>query len=170
MFGITHALIGASFAKAAGLNTASLVAAGVGGLVPDLDHPGSFLYQRVAPLFITATALGLLGWRGLATKDLWVLLPGAVLLILPLLGHRGITHSLLGLALSSAGVFLVFRPYALGFSLGYFLHLVADAFTPSGVPFFWPYPQRYGVPLSYAASKVLELVALGTAILIYLRP
>ena len=52
--------------------------------------------------------------------------------------HRGITHSFLFLIFLTL-VFLYFVPIiALGFFLGYGLHLFADSFTPDGITPFHP--------------------------------
>ena len=70
-----------------------------------------------------------------------------------LFGHRGMTHSLvavgmvaglLGLVTHSgvlAGVSWIVAPL----SVGYLSHLLGDAFTPGGVPLFWPKPKTYSL-------------------------
>ena len=64
-------------------------------------------------------------------------------------GHRGITHSLLGLAiaaaLSSPLAFFAF-PYWLAFLFGYFSHLFLDMATLEGIPLFWPKMARCVFP------------------------
>jgi len=60
-------------------------------------------------------------------------------------GHRGITHSLVGLTLASLVAlpfsFLIspfsFTPWS-AFLIGYASHLVADSMNKYGVPLFWP--------------------------------
>ncbi len=83
-------------------------------------------------------------------------------------GHRGFTHSLLGVLL--LGLFLATLALSLplllalcGITLqpalladgrialeailtGWVLHIVADSITRGGVPLFWPSPVRYGFP------------------------
>ena len=59
-------------------------------------------------------------------------------------GHRGITHSLVGLLLAAtlAASFVLFRvlswPSWSAFVIGYLSHLLADSMNKSGVPLFWP--------------------------------
>ena len=83
-------------------------------------------------------------------------------------GHRGFTHSLLGVVLLGLlfATFVVSLPIVCrmgGISLqpvlfvevriafeafitGWILHIVADSITRGGVPLFWPSPTRYGFP------------------------
>jgi membrane-bound metal-dependent hydrolase YbcI (DUF457 family) len=58
--------------------------------------------------------------------------------------HRGITHSLLFLAILSLG-FWYFLPLGFeGFVLGYGSHLFLDLLTIKGIPLFWPITQKFG--------------------------
>jgi len=52
--------------------------------------------------------------------------------------HRGITHSFSFLILVTIFLALFFPVIALGFFLGYGLHLFADSFTPEGIKPFYP--------------------------------
>ena len=63
------------------------------------------------------------------------------------LGHRGMMHSLLALLILAIffglPLWLFLDPLAgVGLVLGYFSHLVLDACTRSGIPFYWPEPNR----------------------------
>ena len=74
------------------------------------------------------------------------------------LGHRGLSHSLLGLALFGYIVerFLTFihpitphidsRTVWLAFMIGMISHLVMDSFTKEGVAWFLPVPIQFGIP------------------------
>lgn len=53
--------------------------------------------------------------------------------------HRGITHSFVFLILITVGILLFSNAVALGFFLGYGLHLFADSFTPDGIKPFYPF-------------------------------
>ncbi|SFM94269.1 inner membrane protein [Izhakiella capsodis] len=96
-------------------------------LLPDIDHPKSFLGQRLS----------------------WISRPVA-----RLFGHRGFTHSLLAIC---AGVVLLqlhlpkngwIPADALqGMVLGYLSHIAADMLTPAGVPLLWPCRWRFRLPL-----------------------
>ena len=52
--------------------------------------------------------------------------------------HRGITHSFLFLIFLTLILLWIFPKAALGFFLGYSLHLFADSFTPEGITPFHP--------------------------------
>lgn len=53
--------------------------------------------------------------------------------------HRGITHSFVFLILITFGILLFSNVIALGFFLGYGLHLFADSFTKDGIKPFYPF-------------------------------
>ncbi len=83
------------------------------GALPDLDHENSKLGRRIKPL----------SW-----------------LLNTFLGHRGIVHSIFPIILA----YLFFAYYldlvwvGVAFSVGYFSHLVGDAFTYGGIAFLHP--------------------------------
>ena len=58
------------------------------------------------------------------------------------LKHRGITHSFTFLFLITLFLVLFFPIVALGFFVGYALHLFADSFTIEGIQFFYPLRKR----------------------------
>lgn len=45
-------------------------------------------------------------------------------------------------------------------ALGAFIHLLGDALTPEGVPFFWPFRGRFSMPLISTTGNVMERVIL----------
>lgn len=53
--------------------------------------------------------------------------------------HRGIAHSFIFLILITLGMVFIFPAVALGFFLGYGLHLFADSFTKNGITPFYPF-------------------------------
>ncbi|MEK6919206.1 MAG: metal-dependent hydrolase [Nanoarchaeota archaeon] len=55
-----------------------------------------------------------------------------------LVNHRGLIHSLTLAFILSLLLSLIFPSAALGFFLGYSIHLLADSFTIEGVSPFWP--------------------------------
>ncbi len=87
----------------------------VGALLPDIDHANSYISKRV-PIIPELLSL--------YTK------------------HRGFTHSLLGmivvltLVVAASLFFHVQALVALGFGIGYVLHIAADALTVSGIKNF----------------------------------
>ena len=92
-------------------------------LLPDFDHP-----DAMGPRY--------LGWPGRALA--W--------LIGSLFEHRGLTHSVLGVGVLSAG--MAFIPHLPAFCywaviLGCVTHILGDMATVSGVPLFWPLDRRF---------------------------
>lgn len=107
-----------------------LIAGGwVGGLMPDIDHPNSTMGRR-----------------------LWFLSRP----INKIFGHRGFTHTILGLILSTLGIFLLsflvppaqtyiselITMFAIGYGLGYANHLFLDSLNPTGTPLFFPFTSK----------------------------
>ncbi|HGJ5856521.1 metal-dependent hydrolase [Arsenophonus nasoniae] len=98
-------------------------------LLPDIDHPKSFLGQRLK----------------------WLSMP-----IAKVFGHRGITHSFLAIVgcsifLSSDLLSRIIIPIPVDFVhamvVGYISHVVADMLTPAGIPLLWPYRRRFCMPI-----------------------
>lgn len=119
-------------------------------LLPDIDHPRSFLGQRLR----------------------WLSYP-----IARAFGHRGFTHSLLavvgGVALFNLQVpaeWVVPADVFQGLVLGYLSHIVADMLTPAGVPLLWPCRWRFCLPLLRSQNgnqmeRMLCLVLVGYAMI-----
>lgn len=102
-------------------------------LLPDIDHPKSFLGQRLK----------------------WISKP-----IARAFGHRGFTHSLLAVFALLATFYLKvpeswFIPAdALqGMVLGYLSHILADMLTPAGVPLLWPCRWRFRLPIWFPKGQ-----------------
>lgn len=126
----------------------------ISGLAPDLDTPKSSIGKKLP--FI-AHPLGML------------------------LGHRGLTHSLLAAALCLFGIIWgigqqqaepLYHLILLPFLVGYVSHLIGDMMNPSGVPLLWPYQQRYTFPLicwSYKSpiEYIFTWLCLGGAIYLW---
>lgn len=98
-------------------------ALGIGSLLPDIDHPSSFLGKRNKIA------------SGITNKTL---------------GHRGGTHSLLGAVivfvlgtviqfhyLSASGQNVTFW-----LLIGYLMHLIEDSFSKEGIHWLWPYKRN----------------------------
>jgi inner membrane protein len=113
----------------------------VGSIVPDLDHPTSFISKKI---------------KILKPLDLFV-------------GHRGIFHSIFGMAFIALVVFIVLIYFKLplffllAISLGYFLHLFADSFTPAGIKWFW---KSFHIRGPIRTSGIMEHVLLIALILL----
>lgn len=120
-----------------------VVAAALGCLLPDIDHPSSYIGRRILPVS---------------------------LLIGGIFGHRGITHSLLAVGVMSA--FLVAASMGkanqviFALALGYLSHLLADWMTNSGVPLMWPRATKYKSPVTVETGSIGEYVIGGCALLL----
>ncbi len=137
----SHVVVGASawagLALAAGLAPAepqALAAAALGALLPDIDHPRSWAGRRLRAISVPLSLL---------------------------VGHRGVTHSLLAVAGALAVLALLGTGFATApVAVGYLSHLAADALTPSGVPLLWPSRRRFSLNLVETGSTAeIGLVA-----------
>ena len=118
----------------------------VGALLPDIDHPKSWLGRRIPFLSLPIAAV---------------------------FGHRGITHSLLALlgvawalryALAQWSLGAGWGLAAVGVGVGYLSHLLGDFATHGGVPWLWPLKRRFSLPLTFQTGGVFErllFIALG---------
>lgn len=152
----SHLMLGAVTAAVAvrcdwmALDSLAVPACILGSLLPDMDHPRSYIGKRLQPL------------SGMIAK---------------IFGHRGITHSLFIIILGAWFLldYLKSPPHwVTGLALGYLSHLLADFFTPAGVPLLWPLKRKFCSPITVTTGSRQEtwLVALifwGTmAALLYL--
>lgn len=115
------------------LQAAPLVAAALGSLAPDIDDPKSWLGRR---LFFVSAPLA------------------------AVVGHRGITHSLIAAAAATAGLAYYFQagftaPWAAAFLLGYLSHLFAD-WNTGGIPLLWPSIRRFRAPWAFQTGGLIE--------------
>lgn len=105
----------------------SVPAAAFGALLTDIDHPKSTLISK-PPVFNL------------------ILIPISQA-ISKIFGHRGITHSLIGillilgyaLYLNSEKGNIALKPYIFVIISGYLSHIISDALTFDGVPLFYPF-------------------------------
>jgi inner membrane protein len=116
-----------------------LLLAVAGSLLPDVDHPKSWVGRRTRPVST---------------------------MIARVLGHRGITHSALAVALLV--VLLLHAGYRRGavdaLAVGYLSHLGADMLTPRGLRLAWPHRRIWALPICRTGSAaepaiVVALVA-----------
>jgi inner membrane protein len=124
----THTTFGLVFTIAAGtvlgiaLTPAVVAWVLLGALLPDIDTPTSLIGRCCRPLA---------GWLERRV------------------GHRTLTHSLLGLALATLPTLplaWVDWHWPFAFTLGYLSHLLVDAVNPPGVPLLYPSPVRAVFP------------------------
>src|ERR1700728_1161196 len=113
-----------------------------GSLLPDIDHPKSWVGRRTRPI---STAIA-------ATFS-----------------HRGVTHSAIA-AIGLATLLLHAGYRRAGISalvIGYLSHLAADMLTPQGLRLAWPARRTWGLPLCRTDSPmepiIVTTMAAGTA-------
>jgi inner membrane protein len=107
-----------------------------GSLLPDLDHPKSWIGRRTRPLSTIVAAI---------------------------LGHRGITHSALaGVGLAALLLHVGTRQgQVAAVVVGYLSHLAADMLTPRGLRLAWPLRGSWGVKLCRTGSPAEGLIVLS---------
>lgn len=113
-----------------------LALAGIGSLLPDIDHPQSWVGLRLRMISRPLAAM---------------------------IGHRGITHSLLaGIA---CGFLLrwngVSRMAVDAVVVGYLSHLAADLLTSGGLRLMWPSRARFAIPLCKTGSLTELIIVVG---------
>lgn len=107
----------------------------LGSVLPDIDETKSWIGRRS---------------RGLA---FWVKL---------IFGHRGLTHSGLILALCLYLLFTLHQPFFAALCFGAASHIIADLFSKSGIPLFYPLEKkRTSIPLYKTGSFVEHIIFFG---------
>ena len=106
-----------------------------GSLLPDIDHPASWVGRRSRPL---STAIS------------------------RVFGHRGVTHSVLAAVafmalLNQRGYSSIIVSAA---SVGYLSHLAADMLSPAGLRLAWPLRRTWAVPV-YKTGSMSEGIVVG---------
>ena len=106
-----------------------------GSLLPDADHPGSWVGRRLRPMSGVLARLG---------------------------GHRGATHSLLAVAgcvaLLRSGAMPIW--FVAPLVVGYLSHLAADLLTRGGLRLAWPAPGVVAVPLCRTGGAMEPVVVM----------
>ncbi len=109
-----------------------------GALLPDIDHPQSWIGWRTRPL---STAIA------------------------KILGHRGVTHS--ALAVLGLWVLVQHagdrRDEVLALAIGYASHLAADLLTPRGLRLAWPMKRSCSLPLCRTGSPAEPAIVVALA-------
>lgn len=175
--GIASALIITHPTTVPGVMT-SMIGGAIGGWIvdvdcKDMDPDREKVYDTIIDgLFIGAMiVLDFLIGNGVCSYILnnWgvgVWGPFLGFIILMLIGyntkHRTFTHSILGMLLFSAMVYMFCRPAAVAFAIGYASHLMADFFNKKGIQILFPLKWRPCLKLCASndkANKVLFWVA-----------
>ncbi|WP_124726962.1 metal-dependent hydrolase [Staphylospora marina] len=134
-----------------GMMALTIVTASVASLLPDIDEDGSLINNFLFPSLnrkFRSFALASLGVVAillyfLKSLPLWVLLAGVFAAGVAYVPHRSVTHSLLATAYVTWTVYLISPSLAKAAAVGYLSHLLADALTRAGVPFFWPWMKKF---------------------------
>ena len=99
-----------------------------GSLLPDIDHPKSWVGRRTRPV---STALALmLGHRGVTHSAIAVIRPGGAAVAAPGIGWSGVSALI----------------------VGYLSHLAADMLTPQGLRLAWPLRGTWALPICRTGS------------------
>lgn len=118
------------------LDPTYLALAVAGSLLPDIDHPHSWIGRRTRPVS-TAIARAL--------------------------GHRGLTHS--AVAVVGLVVLLLHAGLRQGpvsaLAVGYLSHLAADMLTPRGLRLAWPLQRSWGLPLCRTGSPMETIIVIA---------
>lgn len=156
----THAIFGVAAltgtALLAGTEPSIYVypAAVVAAWLPDVDNPRSRLGNGLSRFKNPVL--------NLVTRPLSWALRITSFLLLRTVGHRTLTHSLLGLAIFTLPVWLLFGDYTgLFYALvaGYASHIVADGLNTRGVPLLWPLGGTFRfLPGGFKSGGLVELL------------
>jgi inner membrane protein len=127
--------------------------------LPDMDNPRSTLGNGLSRLENPALNL-------ISRPVSWALRATSFTLVRTV-GHRTLTHSLLGIAVFALPVWLLlggFPNLSLALVAGYASHVLADALNIRGVPLLWPLGRPFRLlPRGIRSGGVAEfVVALGT--------
>jgi inner membrane protein len=121
------------------LDAVALVLAIGGSLLPDIDHPHSWVGRRVRVVSRPLAAM---------------------------IGHRGFTHSILAVVVCAC--LLRWQGFSRGIAapivVGYLSHLGADFFTSSGLRLAWPLRRRFAIPLCKTGSPAESMIVMVVAI------
>ncbi|NHN30586.1 metal-dependent hydrolase [Paenibacillus agricola] len=106
--------------------------------------------QRLFRQLVMAALGGLLLYMG-AEGGPWFAVIGALLMVCSVLPHRGLTHSIYGIAIWGGLLYAASSqlnmPLYIAGATSYSLHLLCDAFTKHGVQLFPPLKWKLRIPL-----------------------
>jgi inner membrane protein len=147
-----------------------IIATAIASILPDIDHPKGAINQKILLInngmfkvitYVLFAALIML--YGPKYFDITVIYYTAPLfLVIAFSRHRGITHSLVGLAF--VAMFSIFIKHKYGidlvmaFVLGVGSHIFLDMFNPEGVELFWPCRKNYRFPVHFSTGGKIEAI------------
>jgi inner membrane protein len=106
-----------------------------GSLLPDIDHPQSWVGRRARP--VSSVIAAVLGHRGITHSAV------AVVVLIALLAHAGSRRG----AVSALAI-------------GYLSHLAADMLTPRGLRLAWPLRRTWGLPICRTGSPTETVIVI----------
>mgnify|MGYP001463702694 CR=1 FL=1 len=116
--------------------------------------------QWARKLIMSGIGIGLLVYGEIL--DPWHNIAGALLLFIPFLPHRGLTHSIYGVVIWAGILYYASLSYHPGIwmagTLSYALHLLCDAFTDRGVRLLPPLGWKLKIPLMKTGRRSGEIV------------
>lgn len=183
----THITVGTTLTSIVALSAgvkitpAFILAAAFGSIMPDMDHPGGAINNKILlvknNLFksITYVALAIaLVYYGPKYFDRYIFFYIApALIVIAFSHHRGITHSLLGLAGIWLILSLIKHRYEVNIIfpcvVGMGTHILLDMFNPEGVELLAPYKKNFRFPITITTGSIWEtlLFCCFTVCLIY---
>ncbi len=138
--GLASWIVAAPLLHLSALDPVELGLAVAGALLPDIDHPQSWVGRRSRPVST---------------------------LVSRVLGHRGVTHS--ALAVAALVALLMQRGYSrditAALAVGYLSHLAADLLTPRGLRLAWPLRRTWGWPICSAGSPAEPIIVVSLCLL-----
>ena len=163
MFGVA-ALAGASLITGIEPPAYAYPAAVAAAWLPDVDNPRSTLGNGLSRLKNPTL--------NVVTRPVSWFLRATSFALARTVGHRTLTHSLLGVALFALIAWLVLGAYPnllLALIAGYASHVFADALNTRGVPLLWPLGRPFrllpgGIRSGGAVELVVALGVLGFAL------
>lgn len=105
-----------------------------GCVLPDVDHTESTIGKRMRVFSIPISLI---------------------------FGHRGVFHSLLACIAIGYAAYELNTWWLNYIAFGYFLHLIGDYLTPSGIPILYPYKKRYRFAIVAETNSLSELILAG---------
>ena len=185
MLGKTHVAVGVAVtaitAKTLNLNPMDpmIIFPGIiGALAADIDIDGSTITERINELIKTIIIFAVLYVflnkyfpqtnfsKLLSFKiDNRTFVPGIILLFIfsifsRITGHRGFSHSLLGVIAFTFSVYLIYKPFTIWFIAGYISHIIIDLLNYKGIPLFFPLKHNFQIGLCKAGGIVDKVIAL----------
>lgn len=122
------------------LNLVDLGVALAGAMLPDIDHPQSWVGRRSRP--VSTVVAGMLGHRGITHSAV------AVAALVAVLMHGGYSRAIIA-----------------ALAIGYLSHLAADMLTPRGLRLAWPLRRVWGWPVCRTGSPAEPVIVAGLCLL-----